>query len=845
MTGILLEALQGAEEIVQVGKISVLNLLQYVTRRVLAAAAVFGHLQNPTMKGNVAGDFTWPPLVAGHSFMAAFPELAKVRVTEEIASLESHGFPEELRAAWANFIPSLNSLQQDAINNFGLLDGDNLVVSAPTSSGKTLVAELAALKGALARKRSFILLPLKALVNDKYEYFRKVYGAFGIETIRATGEISDDIPDLMYGRYDLCLMTYEKFSALVLAHPFLLEEVASVVIDEVQMIADRSRGLNLEFILTYLKLRARQGTPVQVIALSAVIGDTNGLEHWLDGRLLRREERPVPLNEGIIRYDGSFRYLDAKGQEQVTLGYVQREYRKNSAQDYIIPLVRKLVREGKQAIVFREQTGEAAGCAKYLAANLGLPPAEEALSELPAGDQSKSSRDLRIALAGGVAFHNANLERFERSVVETNFRAPDSAIHALAATTTLAMGVNTPAEAVIIAGLMHPQDVPYTVAEYKNMVGRAGRLGFATEGFSFLLALNPHEEHAFWGHYVLGTPENLTSRFLDSGTDIRSIIIRVLVALQRARRAGATGREITEFLSASFGAHQARFQNPNWNWDDHAIRQGLHELLDAGLLEGDIAGEVRLTPLGQFCGEAGVHVRSAIRIIEAVRHIPAGSISDPTLLTITQVTVELDGVYLPINPKKEPNEWPAILRSQNVDPIALHHLQRNVDSSQDVTKRAKRAVACLYWVSGKPITEIEEALTRHTGFIKDVAGAVRQVTSRTADLLDVVGKIAQHVHPEVDFSQRLRRLNIRLQIGISSQMTDVARVVGTLLSRGEYMRLEAVGLDSVDKIRNAEDEALVACFESDGPAKLVQLRFVMAPREEEPPPLPVLEPYKP
>jgi len=848
MTGFLLQALQGVEEVLQAGKISVLRLLQYVTTRVVASASSHGHPQNPTIKGKFEGELTWPPFVPGDQYRAAFPELSKAKVTGDLASLESHGFPKELLATWGKLIPSLNQLQQDAINDFGLLDGDNLIVSAPTSSGKTLIAELAALRGALVRKRSFILLPLKALVNDKYEHFRRVYGEFGIETIRATGEISDDIPALMLGQYDICLMTYEKFSALVLGNPYLLEEVGSVAIDEVQMIADKSRGLNLEFVLTYLKLRAQQGTPVQIIALSAVIGDTKGLENWLDARLLRREVRPVPLNEGIIRHDGSFRYLDSKGEEKVIPRFVQPEYRKGSSQDYIIPLARKLVKEKKQVIVFREKTGEAVGCAGYLAANLGLPASSKAIAELPSGDPSKSSRDLRAALQGGVAFHNSNLERFERSVVESHFRAKDSAIKVLAATTTLAMGINTPAEAVIIAGLMHPPNDPYTVAEYKNMVGRAGRLGFSEEGFSFLLALTPNEEQAYWRDYVLAKPEDLTSRFLDAGTDLRSIIIRVLAALQRATSSGIISAEITAFLSASFGAHRAKFANPHWQWRPADIQRALQELLGAGLLEGDVAGQVRLTPLGRFCGEAGVHVKSALRVIEAVRAMDPAKICDPTLLTLTQLTVELNEIYLPINSSstdKEPNEWPRVLRTQGVAAVAMSHLQRQVDSSHDVTKRAKRAVACLYWISGKPIAEIEVAMTQFGGGTKDVAGAVRQVVNRTADLLDVVGRIATHIHPGVDFGKRIARLNVRLQVGVSSQMTDVARVLGALLGRGEYMLLQRNGLDAVEKIREAADDLISSCLESDQAAMLIMIRKLTAFREEPEVVVPALEPYQP
>src|SRR5208282_4673963 len=127
------------------------------------------------------------------------------------------------------------------------------------------------------------------------------------------------------------------------------------------------------------------------------------------------------------------------------------------------PLVRKLVGEGKQVIVFRETKGEARGCALYLAEALGLPPVQAALGALPATDPSFASTALREALNHGIAFHNSDLDRDERLVIEEQFRAPNTALRVIAATTTLAMGVNTPAEAVVIAGLDHPENKPYSV----------------------------------------------------------------------------------------------------------------------------------------------------------------------------------------------------------------------------------------------------------------------------------------------------------------------------------------------------------------------------------------------
>ena len=91
-------------------------------------------------------------------------------------------------------------------------------------------------------------------------------------------------------------------------------------------------------------MHRREGIEPQVIALSGVIGETNGFERWLGARLLRRDERPVPLNEGLILWDGRRQYLDAKTGKPAEDGPVlQPQYSgKNSSQDIIIPPLRNL-----------------------------------------------------------------------------------------------------------------------------------------------------------------------------------------------------------------------------------------------------------------------------------------------------------------------------------------------------------------------------------------------------------------------------------------------------------------------------------------------------------------------
>jgi replicative superfamily II helicase len=821
LTYYLLEALKGAEEVRQDGKIDIYSLLKYVTDRVIAAAEQIGKHQHPAMRGTMDGQLSFPIFIPGSLFKKYFPQYSKLPVTEEIQSLESYGFPSQVIDIWAGSIKKLNSLQIEAINNFKILDGDHLVVSAPTSSGKTMIGELAALGGITTRKRTIFLLPLKALVNDKHRSFSNLYAPYGVRTIRATGDSNDDIPYLMKGQYDICLMTYEKFTALALGFPHLLEQVATVVIDEVQMITDKSRGINLEFILTMLRVRRQQGIEPQLIALSAVIGGTNGFEKWLNARLLLRTERPVPLNEGFITSSGSFRYIDSETKKENTdTSYVRQEPRKGSSQDWIVPLVRKLVSEGKQVIVFRETKGEARGAANYLADELNLPSADKALAQLPNGDPSLVSGVLRKCLSKGIAFHISDLDRDERLVVEEIFREKDSKIRVIVATTTLAMGVNTPAEAVIIAGLEHPglTPQPYSIAEYKNIVGRAGRLGFATRGSSYLLALTPREEYMYWDHYINGVPEDLISQFLNDNTDARSLIVRVLVAAKRSAKnemKGMSSEDIINFLECSFGAFQQSQLISGWKWDHEKLTQSLANLEHHKLIVKTNEKKYKLTELGWLAGQGGVEVESITRLVDILEPLSPLEITDPALIAATQYTVEVDQLFFPVNPKgpqKELDSWLTELRYQNIPNHILQLLGSGFEVRRSAT-RLKKIVACLFWISDKSFNDIEGVLTRHGGRFDGVAGAVRGAASRTHDLLGITARVAEILHPGLHLQDRVAKLFVRLEVGVPASLYDLAKIIGTTFTRSDYLTLIKLNLWDVNILKDISEEDLLNALE--------------------------------
>jgi helicase len=660
----LIKGLVGAPEIVRSGRVSFLALVDFVTTQVAEWAAQIRHKQEPIFRGSIEGDFTLPVLRMGSVYAGYFPERIGIKVGPKVEGLAAFGFPNELIDIWRGAIPELNELQQKAINDYDLLEGHHLVVSAPTSTGKTMIGELAALRAYLNQERTYFLLPLRALVNDKFDEFVRKYGAFGLRIVRATGEIADDVDALVRGKFDIALLTYEKFAALALVNPHMLRQIGLVVVDEVQMIADRNRGVNLEFILTVLKSQRKLGIEPQVIALSAVIGDTNGLEAWLSAKLLRYIKRPVPLLEGTLSMDGVFHYFNETGEEKREQRFIVPEYRKGSSQDIIIPLVRKLAQEGEKVIVFRETKPIVRATAKYLSTSMGLQPVQSVLQLLPAGDPSAASALLRECLQGGVGFHNTDLDREERRILEESFRDPTSNLKVLVATTTLAMGVNTPAWSVVIAGLEHP-DGPYSVAEYKNMVGRAGRLGYSPQGKSFLISTSPGDEYRDWSNYVNSEPEDIVSRFTDS--DALSLICRILATAALSRVSSMSEEEIVDFVEDSFAGFKFRKQFGQALWTAQTIREGLQRLLGRGLVETR-EGKYRLTELGKIAGESGISVSSVINLVDALTGVPLPQVTGRALLAAAQVTQELADILIPLHKRshQERARWQGAIAQQKL-----------------------------------------------------------------------------------------------------------------------------------------------------------------------------------
>ncbi len=799
LTKALLEALQTGE-----GTISLVTLLDQVMACVRADALRLGSVQTPVMFGHVTGGLSLPTLRKGPLWYAAFPRDQKRTMSGTLDELASCGISQQVIESWRGQIPSgLNGLQLKAVNDHGLLDGRSLLVVAPTSSGKTFIGEMAAAKAAVERKRSVFLFPYKALTNEKYDQFAQTYGAtLGQRVIRCTSDTHDQVSEFIRGKYDIALFTYEMFLSVVLSSPWTLGLIGLVVVDEAQFIADPNRGIVVELLLTHVLRMREKGVAPQLIALSAVIGDLHGFDQWLGGEALVTLERPVPLIEGVLDRFGRYRYRDTDGSvksEQLLPGHsiIQRRD-KPSAQDVIVPLVKELLssRPDERVLIFRNRRAPAEGCAAYLAAALGLPPAVNTLAQLPSNDPSSSSHKLRECLHGGTAFHNSNLIPAERVLVERAFRARDGGIYALTATTTVAAGINTPASTVVLAEheFLGEDGRPFSVAEYKNMAGRAGRLGFNERGRSIILADEGVSPDFLFQKYVLSEPEPLRSSF--SPGDVETWILRLLSQVDAVPIA-----DVAKLLVGTYGGYLASRADPGWHDEmQKRLEELLREMLNLKLLE-EARGMVSLTLLGKVCGRSSLSFASTLRLLEMLR-VTATPVTTETLLVLVQALPECDATYTPLMKRGVSEErWPREV-SATYGANAARALQAHTADVSTYRARCKRAMIIHNWIRGTPIEQVEANATTNpyqgaitAGYVRGFADAARFHLRSAFDIASIALVV------DAPSAEAIEEMLCRLEFGIPPSVVPMARERNLGLQRGELLALLRAGVDSLEKLK--------------------------------------------
>ncbi len=207
-------------------------------------------------------------------------------------NLKSINIPDFVKQQYS--FPKLTPIQKKSVES-GVLEGKSVIACAPTASGKTLVATLAISKVLENDNigKAIYLVPLRALASEKFKEYQELLEGTPYKVTYSTGDL--DSVSTHLAQYDLLILTTEKLDSLLRHHVPWLGDVKLVVVDEIHLLNDASRGPTLEIVLTLMKTQLQP----QIIGLSATIGNPQELADWLEADLIQDDWRPVELKKGI------------------------------------------------------------------------------------------------------------------------------------------------------------------------------------------------------------------------------------------------------------------------------------------------------------------------------------------------------------------------------------------------------------------------------------------------------------------------------------------------------------------------------------------------------------------
>jgi replicative superfamily II helicase len=677
---------------------------------------------------------------------------------------------EELVPEFADAFPfeSFNRMQQEALPAV-LESGDNVVVSAPTASGKTALAELAICRTLRRGGTALFLAPLRALTNEKEDEWER-FEALGYSVYVVTGE--RDLNPRRAERADILVMTPEKADSATRKHDSprysFVTDVDCCVIDEVHLLDSDERGAVLEVTVA----RLRRLCDPRVVALSATMSNVDDVADWLDAPAdctfeFGDDYRPVPLHAGVETY--------AHGDNAFADKY-RRLYR-------ALDLAEPHITDGGQALTFvasRQDTVRDAEKARDELAERDVEVGARGDYDFHTDAQDLENDTLRQSVVDGVGFHHAGLSKADKDRVEDWFR--EGRIQLLFSTSTLAWGVNLPARCVVIRDTKHHDplegEVDMSPLDVLQMLGRAGRPGYDDTGYA---------------HVVCdGSDADRYRQLLEDGKPIESRLAGELDAHLNAEIAlGVVDdiEDVMEWLETTFYYARAESAPDAYDAGDSLrdrVSTTLERLVEDGFVEQSGLA-IEPTPLGRLTSQYYLRLETAAsfhRLCE--RADDADGLDESAVLGTVADAAEFDSVSAR---RDEREAFGAVLGGEG----------------DDLEAGPRKVLAILRaGMSGTTPAELQsDAWVIRQNALRMLA-ALRSFCERFADPRD---------------ANLVRRIEARVEHGIGADAVGLTAIEG--VGKGRANKLAREGLATPADVREAGVDRLAAAGLSEGLAERV------------------------
>lgn len=630
---------------------------------------------------------------------------------------------EEIMKKCYPYIEEYNPAQQAVIDSGYIETNDNFIISIPTASGKTVLGVLAALKVLLQGGKVVYAVPLISLQNEKFKEF-KVFEEFGFKVGKHPSAS------------DISVMVFESFDALTRFSRNTLNEIDLVIIDEFHMIGDYSRGPTIECAITRIK---EQNKGIRIIALSATLQNMDEMAHWLEAEVVTHDYRPVPLHKEVLcaeefgtkdKNNLVFKILnDTLNDSSQMLTFVStRRFTESLAQN-MAKKIERYIPDGKREIF------------KDIA---------EDILEVPKRNNSQPTEvcyKLADCIKNGIAFHHAGLFDKQKEIIEEEFVKGNLLM--ITATPSLMYGVNLPSKNVVIRDYNRWTDQGQTnipVFDYEQMSGRAGRPGFDTEGYSYLLAKTYDEAFSLDDFYVHGEIEVTNSKLIDNEDAVlKQIITQVSSGFAKDIE------ELIDFFNKTFYGFQIShtYNTMSFEFSDESIKyeisSALEYLIQNGILRVTPSG-LQPTPFGTLISRNNYAVKTAVKLKD-YSTMMGNEFNVGSLIYEISKTPDMPKINTKFKANKE--NIKEVLSSQGV---FVSFIQNNEST----------AASLLEWINEKREFEIEN-------YLKVYAASTRRASYEAANLVKYFYNICE-VLGNYKFLNEIDKLSSRLYYGVKEEL---------------------------------------------------------------------------